>query len=623
MARAHLSGINPFGPILEKEMRVSARRKRTYLLRVGYLGFLLLLLFMVYSATIDERGAGAAMSSQRTTELGMGFFMCFSMFSIWAMGIIGPVLTSTAIGSERMQKTMHVLLMTPISAWQIVAGKLFSRLLIALMLLGLSLPALAVVRLLGGIEIEQMVAVLCVAAALALSSAALGLFFSTMINRAYAVILLSYAVQFVVYVILPIAIGSLAAAVSSRMGGIRLMAILATCDPYILAPMLPQGILGMGVVLGADIWAECVIIQCAIAFLLLLASALIVRRRSRSEGEAPAMMPSLPRLSATAPPPLPAIAASGMPAAPALSVPSITRASGRVVSNNPILWREIRRPLMPKLWQRLLAIVFVAFVLVVCYASAAYNNLLKDADSQIFFAIMFNAGAWIIIAVLSATVIAQEKEGDTWTLLMAAPVSGSAIVWGKALGALRRLQWPMAIVLVHLLIFWMAGVISVSVVGLVLWVILTFNTLWLATGIYFSLRMRNTTSAVVFNLLMAPLLYGLPFGILTVMSNMHYPLRGIEENVGWYFPYYYLSTGIHELSAWKPGSLAYISDPAGAKFTIGAFLQAAFAVGSLYLLVALYILLYISRRLNRFVGRADQKKPLKKQRVSGNAVVLA
>ena len=45
--------------------------------------------------------------------------------------------------------------LTPISAWQIVAGKLFSRLLIALTLLGLSLPILAIVRLLGGVEIEH------------------------------------------------------------------------------------------------------------------------------------------------------------------------------------------------------------------------------------------------------------------------------------------------------------------------------------------------------------------------------------------------------------------------------------------------------------------------------------
>jgi len=621
MARFHLAGINPFGPILEKEMRVSARRMRTYLLRVGYLGFFLLLLFMVYSATMDDRGAGTARNSQRAAELGFGFFICFTMFSIWSMGIIGPVLTSTAIGSERMQKTMHVLLMTPINAWQIVAGKLFSRLLIALMLLGLSLPALAVVRLLGGIEIEQIVAVLCVAAALALSSAALGLFFSTMINRAYAVILLSYAVQFIIYIILPGVITSVAVGMRAT-SSIRIMALITAFDPYFLATILAQGNGRMGsMMFGGQIWIECVIIQCSMAALLLLASALIVRRRSRSEGEAPAMMPSVARVSAVAPPPLPAVAAPVIPAAPALSVPVIARERGRAVSNNPILWREVRRPLIPKLWQRLLAIVVAAFVLLLCYATLAYNDALKEPEAQIFFANVFNAGAWVIVAVLSATVIAQEKEGDTWTLLMATPVSGSAIVWGKALGTIRRLQWPAAIVLVHLLIFWIAGVISLSVVGLILWIVVTFNSLWLATGIYFSLRMRSTTSAVVYNLLMAPLLYGLPFGILTVISNMHYPRTGYEENVGWYLPYYYLNSGVHGLI--YTGRNLYFTDPSGQGTTINAVLRTAMSVGGLYVMVSLFILVHISRRLNRLVGRAEQIEPVRQQKIPANSPVIA
>ena len=51
------------------------------------------------------------------------------------MGLITPILTSTAINSEKLGNTLSVLLMTPITSWQIVAGKLFSRLLIAFMLL--------------------------------------------------------------------------------------------------------------------------------------------------------------------------------------------------------------------------------------------------------------------------------------------------------------------------------------------------------------------------------------------------------------------------------------------------------------------------------------------------------
>ena len=54
-----------------------------------------------------------------------------------------PDPTATAVSSERLGRTLNVLLATPITAWQIIAGKLASRLLVAITLIGLSLPVLA------------------------------------------------------------------------------------------------------------------------------------------------------------------------------------------------------------------------------------------------------------------------------------------------------------------------------------------------------------------------------------------------------------------------------------------------------------------------------------------------
>ena len=171
----NLSALSPFGPIFDKELRSTARRKRTYVLRCVYLGALLLLLLMVYTG-FRERGeyGSVAHRQEQQAEMGYAFFVCFSMFCVISMAVLGPILTATAISSERQQKTLHVLLMTPITSWQIISGKLFSRLLVALMLIGLSLPALAVARLLGGVELNQMFAVICLCAATALFTAAVG-----------------------------------------------------------------------------------------------------------------------------------------------------------------------------------------------------------------------------------------------------------------------------------------------------------------------------------------------------------------------------------------------------------------------------------------------------------------
>src|SRR5215217_7886098 len=169
-----LSGLSPFGPIFGKELRTAARRKRNYLLRVLYLGGLLLFLLLAYTSTRDENYGGTAAKAQAQEQLGRAFFCFFSLFCAGAMALVGPVVTSTAINGERQAKTLHVLLMTPLTAWQIVSGKLFSRLLTAVTLIGLSLPVLALVRLLGGVEVQQMFGVLALCACVAMVTAAVG-----------------------------------------------------------------------------------------------------------------------------------------------------------------------------------------------------------------------------------------------------------------------------------------------------------------------------------------------------------------------------------------------------------------------------------------------------------------
>src|SRR5688572_32590109 len=97
----HISGLTPFGPIFGKELRCASRRKRNYLLRVLYLGGLLLFLLFAYAITREGYGPrGPSARMQQQEQLGQHFFLFFSLFCVGAMGLIGPVLTSTAINEE-------------------------------------------------------------------------------------------------------------------------------------------------------------------------------------------------------------------------------------------------------------------------------------------------------------------------------------------------------------------------------------------------------------------------------------------------------------------------------------------------------------------------------------------
>ena len=630
----HISGLSPFGPIFAKELRCASRRKRNYLLRVAYLGALLLFLLFAYAITRESYGPrGPSARVQQQEQLGQLFFMFFSLFCVGAMGLIGPVLTSTAINEERLHKTLHVLLMTPLTAWQIVAGKLFSRLLTALTLIGLSLPVLALVRLLGGVELQQMIAVICLCAVVALTTAALGLLLSVIVHRSYAVILLSYLLMGIAYAFVPMMTMAYAAATGAR-GAMRYFYFFCTYNPFICA-----GFMSMGQTKGfADAWIYCVISHLAVTAVLLFFSALLVRRIARREGDAnaaytpPVPMPptgaddavatvatakpgALAPGSSAATPGAEAPGLAAAAAAPALPPPPLRAAdiprprvrANREVSDNPVLWRELRRPLMVSNTQRIVGTTIILALLFLTYGAAYANNALDDEDSQIGFSVVFHGLMMVIACVISATAIAQEKEGDTWTILLASPLSGFQIVWAKALGAARKMLWPFVLIIFHFAAFTVTGVIPVWAFVLAVAVTVMFNSIWIATGIYLSLRCRKVTLAIIINLALPVVIYGV-FSLVLAVIDEFLHLRGdLVEQVCWYLPFYYLGEGMDAADRHRGPDL-----PGSGNTSVSGEVFTAVAVfmGMLHLGVAVAILSWTAARFNEIVGRAPQWAPL-------------
>jgi ABC-type transport system involved in multi-copper enzyme maturation permease subunit len=625
------SSLSPFGPIFAKELRTTARRKRTYWLRLLYLAALFLFMLMVYTSTAYRQSDSLSVAerAQQEAELGYEFFTVFSMFSICALLVISPVLTATAISAERLSRTLPVLLMTPITNWQIVAGKLLSRLLAALTLIGLSLPVLAVVRLLGGVEMQTMLYVLGVCVVASLSAAAIGLFYSTFVNRAYAVILLSYATMMLIYGLIPFIIAMFFA--GSRRPPNGFFEFFCATNPIAMVAML---VIPGGPLRGATPVA-CILVHLGMAPMLVFWSGAVLRRRARQEGEASAA-PG-PGFEIVAPPPVPptpppVILTAGPDAAAAPEIPGppppahtvLVTVASRDVSDNPVLWREVRQPLMKKRWQaRIGTIACIALLLLTYIAcTAGFRNELPRGDTQIGYAIIFCGLLCLLTCVLAATTIASEKESDTWTLLLATPIGARAIVLGKLMGILRRLLWPYALVFGHFLLFTLCGVLPVSALVMTIWIIVTFNAVWVASGLLFSLWFRKVTFAVILNLLMPIVAYLGVFVVLTILTNVVSFDRNdrTPEFVGLYAPYPYLAIGIDGLT--HPNRYYGSSNPlAGQTYhfslpmhtqSVGAadFFSRVFGVGLAYLAVAAAIVGLTIRRFDKIVGRAHQGQPL-------------
>jgi uncharacterized RDD family membrane protein YckC/ABC-type transport system involved in multi-copper enzyme maturation permease subunit len=317
------------------------------------------------------------------------------------------------------------------------------------------------------------------------------------------------------------------------------------------------------------------------------------------------------------------------------------QARRREVSDRPVLWREVSRPLLPRSWMRVLAVVLCVGILLVVYAIMLANHDLDDTDSHIGFAVTFHGLFWLLVSVLSATAIAQEKESDTWTLLLATPLSGSAVVWGKALGIARRLLWPAALVAAHFVLFVLAGVLHPGSLLLVLWVMLAYNSVWIATGLYLSLRFRKAAFAVIANLMLAVVLYCVPPVLLFIaasLANAGPATNDLVEQVGWYTPYYYLGEGLNKLNrGWQSTDYPYYSygnyrSPTTEEMeharahrfhlpgirsrygkygwsegaTAWEFSLAVGGFGGLYLLASGLILWHTSGAFDRLVGRAGR-----------------
>ncbi|MEA2711722.1 MAG: hypothetical protein QOF78_4323, partial [Phycisphaerales bacterium] len=496
--------------------------------------------------------------------------------------------------------------------------KLFSRLLTALTLIGLSLPVLALVRLLGGVEVQQMIGVICLCAVVALTSAALGLMLSVIVSRAYAVILLAYLLMGIAYAFVPMIVMVYASAAGAR-GAMRYIHFFTTYNPFMCTGFLASG--QMRVM--ADQWGTCVLTHLVVTAVFLFLSALLVRRLARREGDAnAAYTPAVPM-----PAPAPATSVDDVPSVAPLAVPvppagatleyagaegAMARATAkrgranRAVSDNPVLWRELRRPLTVTLTQRVVGTVIILGLLVTTYSAAYANDALNDEDTQIGFSVVFHGLMMLVACVIAATAIAQEKEGDTWTILLASPLSSFAIVWGKAIGAARKMLWPMVLIVVHFAVFMIAGVIPLWGFVLVVSVIVLYNTVWIATGIYLSLRCRKVTLAIIINLGLPVLLYGVFSLVLGVIDELMHLRGDLIEQVTWYLPFYYLGEGMNradDLTVDLPG-------PGHSKVSGEAFTAIAIVVGLLHLGVAVAILSWTVARFNEIVGRAPQHYPL-------------
>ncbi len=180
-------------PIIVKEMRSRMRGGRPFATLTAALLFIVISGFGLYSATL----AGSQYSSTPTSPLvGQMLFFGLAFLELFIMAVVVPAITASEISSEKEKQTYEMLLTTPLNPTSILWGKFVSSLSYIFIMIFAAIPMASVVFIYGGVNTRDMVKGLLCLIIIAIFFAAIGLFFSTWINRTTLSIILTYLVIF-------------------------------------------------------------------------------------------------------------------------------------------------------------------------------------------------------------------------------------------------------------------------------------------------------------------------------------------------------------------------------------------------------------------------------------------
>ncbi len=503
------------GPIFEKELRCASRRRRNYVLRTAYVLLLAAMLGLMLASMPSRYGSSLynqPWQTARLEELGRMLVFAIAWFQFIALQLAALVLMSTAVSEEIYRRTLGTLVTTPLTSLQIVMGKLAGRMLQLLLLLALSVPPLLLLRVFGGIPWEYVLGAVAVTFTALLFVAALTMFFSIFNRHAYVVILATLIALAAVFLLAPWLTGTVMDAMGA--GNRRIMASLASFNPYMMLFLLTEQLMGPGFIglprmFGTDLARHCGLMLAA-STVIIAACTAFVRRAARCQATGAPFRLLRRRGAKDA-----AAAAGDSPA----HVPV-----GRV-TGPPVLWREIRQPLIRGRIKRRLLPVLALLVLFGTYVSTYFDNAIADRDTHTAYLVTFLLLAMLITAITGATPITTEKEAQTLPLLLATPQTGGRIIAGKFLGALRRCLPVWLLMAVHFAVFAPFGLIAWFVPALMAFVAAGMMCFQTGTGLFFGALVKRTTTAVVLNVLLGLALWALVPFILVLIEEASGPSR--------------------------------------------------------------------------------------------------
>jgi len=647
------------GPVFQKEVWSINKRVSTSWLRLAYgatlLGIVALTFITIYFEAQGSRytSFGYRSSTAATLQQYQMVAPVITVTIAWTqfvlLALVACALGAPAIADERRGGTLGTLLSTPVTAWQIILGKLLSRMLELTILLLLSAPLLLAIRAFGGVPGWYILAVYALTFMTALVGAQLAIFLSIKSKRSGGAFMTSVTVLGALLVGIPLLVFIVLMLATGLMGG---PGGPPAWVQWIFLPSSPGVMMFLSTEVmspdapftnwGSRTWIPCVFSLLGLWFLLFMVSSLRLRSVMMSDAgggrvskpvKAPKLVAAQKNAVAT-----PAATLTTQDVAEAPQSKTKRRASrvreglSRVVGDPAVLWREreLRLMKMGPWARRITATLLVLGVLALYWVAMMHQAVAITIAMVGVFGILLNA------AGVNASSIAGEREGRTLDVLLASPLSSSDLVRQKFLGGFLRL-WPLwAILIAHLLAFNFSYPIALVLRQIDLFIPANWQVNWgrdlnwtgaqasiwtipmfvaalappvamlCASGVFFSTLTKKTTRASVFNVLLALALWVAAPALLGITMSIMGEIDPLIVAVLWPNPFVLTSVPLVELIESRndvSGMFNYVFElPESSGLSIIQVWAALILIGALYLAAAAVFLRMAAARLRKNAG---------------------
>jgi ABC-type transport system involved in multi-copper enzyme maturation permease subunit len=398
------------GPVFDTEVKISLRRWQVYAGRALFVTALMIGMGSIWWSYLDAKWW---VGLQNQAKIGEAYFYAMVGVQLALTMIVAPAATAGAVCVERSRGSLAHMLVTDLTAREIILGKLLARLLPTFALIACAWPVAALGTLLGGINPDDLTMAFAITLVVGILGCSLALALSTWAKTVHEVLMAVYTVWGLVLLAYPIAY-----TLTFTFGKGFAKRWMLTADPFWLAfaPYFEPGKNGpweygcfFGVALGLS--ALCIVVSIAGVRVNPLGESRPKRKTRLNRG-----ISLIGRLTRHFP--------------------------GPSLDGNPVLWREWHRARSSRPMQILMTALFLASTIACCYG--ALEILTEGFRVRVGFAgimatLIQTVFGLLVLAVFASLAFSEERRRGSLDVLLSTPLSTRSIVWGKWLTTFRVL----------------------------------------------------------------------------------------------------------------------------------------------------------------------------------------